>query len=183
MGYHSFSDFVSSLRLGALQLSILPNSQDRIIFDPVRHSIDGNLTSVSLAASILRTAKLPQISAIDYCSILNVFWVTLKDEAFDITASSNSTYALCIQWEKKPSISLQAITSLLQGLVFNGFDPRKYYASPEDLMVDSCAVVLAEWARQNLVSFVDNDTRMKFMDWVKDGAENAIRLDRPAEAL
>lgn len=178
MGYVSFRSFVSSLSLGNLQLALLPNAIDRVIYDPERHTIVEEYAGSSLISSIFRASKLPRVSALDFCSILNVFWATLTKEAFDISAASNSTHALCVRWENTPSISLQMVTALLQGLVLSGFDTRKTYDTPEDLQIDACAVVLAAWARENLVSNVDNDTRMNFMNWVKDGADEAIRLER-----
>lgn len=181
MGYTSFRNFVSSLDLGELKIGLLPDAIDRVIYDPHRHTVSQKPNGDPLVASIFRAAKLPQISALDFCSILNVFWATLTDEAFDISASSNATYGLCARLEKSPSISIQMVTATLQGLVLSGFDTRKNYASSEDLQIDAYGVVLAAWARENLVSFVDNDTRLKFMDWISDGAELAIRLERLSE--
>lgn len=182
LGHKTFSGFVASLDLGELRLARLPNSADRVIYDPTRHAIDSDVITNPLIASIFQVAKLPQICAIDFCGFLNVFWATLEDQSFDIAASSNKIHLFFVREESTPSVPLSTITSLLQGLIFGGFDPRRTYDTAEDLKIDACGVVLAAWARENLAPYVDNETRIQFMNWVNDGEHDAIRPERPPES-
>jgi len=179
-GHRTFSGFVGNLNLGELRLTLLPDSADRVIYDPKRHVIDQGIITNPLVASIFHAAKLPQVTASDFCSILNVFWACYENQPFDISVSSNKTYLMCAKMERSAAISLSIVTSLLQGLIFDGFDPRRNYDTPDELKIDVCGFVLASWAQENLVPFVDNDTRIQFKDWVTNGEQDAIHLDRGA---